>query len=185
MADDISGIGFERVTSRKAKRNKRTINILGDSVVKSIQAHKMQYDMASTDKVYVKCFSGAVTSDFTHHAKPSQKYSPNMFICHLGSNDLKTAKTPEMIAKEIIKFGLELKTSDNEVLISGITYRDDRLNEKGMKVNSLVKSLCSENSLGYIDNGIIQKKHLNGSGIHLNMDGTAALAINFLDAIDA
>ena len=49
----------------------------------------------------------------------------------------------------------------------------------------MLKSLCNDYSLGFIDNGNIRRNHLNSSGLHLNMQGTAALANNFLDYIDA
>ena len=40
-------------------------------------------------------------------------------------------------------------------------------------MNSYLKTLCSQNIIGYIDNNLITAKHLNGSGIHMNYQGTA------------
>ena len=89
------------------------------------------------------------------------------------------------LGQEIIKLGLELKTEENEVIISSIVGRKDNFNEKGRKVNNLLKSKCTENDLGYIENTNIKvHKHLNGSGLHLNYYGTVALANNFLDVIN-
>ena len=108
-----------------------------------------------------------------------------MYICHFGTNNLRSPKSADQIAREIVNIGLEIKTDQNEVVISSITHRNDKLNAKGSDVNKLLKSLCNDYSLGFIDNGNIRRNHLNSSGLHLNMQGTAALANNFLDYIDA
>ena len=149
-----------------------------------MQAHRLQYDMSKSDKVYLKCFPGAVTQDFYDYAKPSQRFNPNMFICHFGTNSLRTNKTAEQIAKDVIDVARELKTEHNCVSVSSITHRNDKLNRKAIQVNSIIKSLCSDNHLGFINNDNITGNHLNNSGLHLNESGTAALARNFLRHIN-
>ena len=52
-------------------------------------------------------------------------------------------------------------------MVSSIIVRKDRLNEKGIKVNSYLKSLCSENNIGYVDTDIITNKHRNGSDVEI------------------
>ena len=145
----------------------------------------MQRDMAATDKVYLKYFPGAVTEDFYDYARPSKRFKNQMYICHFGTNCLKSPKSPEDIAKEIVNVALDLKTSENEVVVSSITFRADKLNSKALKVNSFLKPLCDTNSLGYIDNANINKHNVNGSGIHLTEQGTVKLALNFLRHINA
>ena len=49
-------------------------------------------------------------------------------------------------------------------------------NEKGRKVNNLLKSKCTENDLGYIEN--------TNTKVHKHLNGTVALANNFLDVIN-
>ena len=69
-------------------------------------------------------------------------------------------------------------------MVSGIVGRNDEHHKKGMDVNTILKTKCIENSLNFIDNSNISiNKHLNGSGLHLNFNGTVRLANNFLDAI--
>ena len=83
-----------------------------------------------------------------------------------------------------MKLGLELKHSNNDVMISGITPRADKLNDKGKKVNTFLKSECDKFNFLFINNDNIEaKKHLNGSGLHLNYKGTVTLAQNFLGHI--
>ena len=62
-----------------------------------------------------------------------------------------------------------MKTDINDVMISGVTPRGDRLNAKAMEVNKNVHAECERYNLYFIDNtNIIADKHLNGSGLHLN-----------------
>ena len=175
---------FEPVRNSR-KHNKRNITILTDSTAKSIEAHRMQHDISPSDKVYLKSFPGAVAEDFHHYAKPSMKWNPNKWILHFGTNSLRSNKTPDTIAKEILDVALKLKTDQNCVTISGITYRSDKWNTKGLKVNSILKSLCDENAFGYIDNSNITARHLNNSGLHLAFSGTSLLAQNFIRHINA
>lgn len=182
---EVNDNQFHEVKPRKRNSNKRQITVLGDSLVKNIQPHKVKKCMKPTDKIYVKSFPGASTMDMKDHSKPSQRYQPDLFILHTGSNDLRSTKSPEEISDEIINLAMELKTDENEVVVSGIICRDDDLNGKGLKVNDFLKIKSSRYALGFINNTNIRiEKHLNGSGLHLNNLGTAALANNFLKIIN-
>ena len=98
---------------------------------------------------------------------------------------MNSAKTPTKISDEIVHLALDLKTDENDVVISDIIARNDKLNEKGKKVNHLLKIKCNRYDIGFMDNtNILAHKHLNGSGIHLNFNGTITLADNFLKVIN-
>ena len=158
----IQTMNFMDVTRRK--RNHRKIGIIGDSLLTSIESHKMNKCLKSTKRVYVKYFTGSTIADIYDYAKPSQRHGNDIYILYTGSNDLRLKKTTDVIAEEIIKLGLELKTEENKVIISSIVGRKDDFNEKGWKVNHLLKSKCTENDLGYIENTNIKvHKHLNGA----------------------
>ena len=164
------------------KKN-RTTTIVGDSMIKEIKAHKMKIDLDPDDRIYIKSFPGATVQCMRDYVKPTLRHNPDLIIVHVGTNDLKSEQTSEEIAVNVLNLVKEIKTTTNEVMISSITTRKDKLNAKGKKVNVQLKSLCSKNSIGYIDNNLITDKHLNGSGIHLNYNGTALLANNFIKSI--
>ena len=170
--------------SKQSKKTKRQITILGTSIVKNIQAHKMKPCMKANERIYIKSFSGATVRDLVDYSVPSRRYSPDLYILHRGGNDLPTIKSAEEIADELINLATDLKTNENDVIVSSITKRNDRYNEKGMDVNHFLQLKCNELSLGYIDNSNIGINHLNNSGLHLNYFGTKALANNFLKAIN-
>ena len=173
---------FEDVRIKK-KKWKREIVILGDSITKNIEKHKMKKEMKSNENIFIKSFPGAVISDMYDYSRPSKKHSPDLFILHVGTNELRSSKTAEEISNELLKLASDLKTEQNEVLVSSIVNRDDKWNEKGIKVNAFLNTKKSELGLGFIDHSNISNNHLNGSGLHLNYHGTVALARNFLRAI--
>ena len=176
---------YIEVKAKKTTTNKRQITLLGDSIIKNIQPHKMKRCMKSNEKIYIKSFPGASTADMKDYARPSQRYNPDVFILHTGSNDLRSTKSPNEISDEIVKLALDIKTDKNEVIISSIVCRGDELNEKALKVNDFLKIKTDKYALGYMNNSnICVDTHLNGSGMHLNYSGTVTLANNFLKIIN-
>ena len=183
---DNVGDNFTVVSNKSTakKKNNRVINILGDSILKDLQTHKMKRRLAINEKLYVKCFPGATLDDMMDYARPTVRKNPDLIVLHAGTNELKTNKTAHNIASDIIKLGLELKSEENDVMISSIVCRNDALNDKGKNVNNILKSECECYNMLFIEHSnIFQKQHLNGSGLHLNYKGTVTLANNFLTHI--
>ena len=185
--NDVNNVTESRVNKdgNKVVSNKRTVNIIGDSILKDIKPYQLKHKVKKGDKLYVQSYRGARTSAMKHHANASMEFNPDIFILHCGTNDLKLQKSPEEIANNILEIGLQLQSNDNEVFISGIVYRRDELNEKATKVNDILKLKCPNYSLRFIDNSrVISNRHLNQSGLHLSKDGTQLLAENFLSVIN-
>ena len=87
--------------------------------------------------------------------------------------------------KAHFSFHPRLKKEENDVIISSILPRIDKLNEKGSQVNDLLKIKCSNCVLHYLDHTqTITTKHLNKSGLHLNYRGTVVLSNNLLNTIN-
>ena len=181
-------IDAESITEKKRQhqnKKKRTVTILGDSIVKGIEGYKMREALNNTTNVYVKSFSGANIDDMKSYIKPSTRRNPHAIIIHCGTNELRNDNTAEEIADNIVNLALSVKTETTEVIISGITPRKDKLNAKGMKVNEYLYKKLSERNMGFINNDNIDANiHLNKSGLHLNYIGTKRLADNFLDIIN-
>ena len=165
------------------KKKFRSTTIIGDSIIKDIKQYKLKIDLPVGDKIHVKSFSGATVNDMTHYIIPSKAYKPDLFIIHGGSNDLRSEKTPNEIAEEIINLATDTKTPDNEIMVSGLVYRNDFLNSKGQEVNNILMDKCAAENIYFINNSNISEFDLNGSGLHLNFRGTTRLANNFLDCI--
>ena len=110
------------------------------------------------------------------------KKSPNNIILHVGTNDLKTEKTPIEIAHSTIE--LAKSTGDRTTAVSSIITRGDGLKQKAKAVNSILGRLCSERNIGFINNDNINIVHLNGSKLHLQKKGRKLLLNNFATFID-
>ena len=111
------------------------------------------------------------------HIKPTQRnFQPNVYISHVGTNDLPTDMTPEEISEKIITFSKHLKSEDNEVVVSGIVPRGDYYKEKAEAVNKVLKDTCTKENIQFIcHNNINVKRHLNRSNLHVNDNGISAL----------
>ena len=95
-----------------------------------------------------------------------------------------TKQSPWTIAEDIIELAKAMESKDTEVLVSSIIQRRDKFNDKALEVNKALERECERMRLGFIDNSNIDpESHLNGSGLHLNMEGTIILANNFIRAM--
>ena len=174
-----------QVNKNTTSNKKRSVTILGDSMVKGIEGYKMKKALNNKINVYIKSFPGAIIEDMYSYAKPSLKHDPNVIIIHCGTNDLREEKPAEIIADEIVTLAHSLKTDSNEVVVSGIVPRRDKLDEKRKEVNNYLSIKLNERNFGFIDNTNINiTSNLNKIGLHLNYSGTKLLADNFLDIIN-
>ena len=164
--------------------NKRSIAILSDSMLKDVEAFKMREALGRNEKIYIKTFPGATVQDMEHYIKPSLKFKNDLLIIHTGTNSLRSTKGAEDIANEIMNLAKSIKNETNEIMISGIIPRRDRLNTKGSKVNDFLQTLCTINNIHFIKHSNISSTHhLNAGGLHLNIKGTYKVAENLLNAI--
>ena len=167
----------DKRTNTGKQQQQRTITILGDSIIKDIKSHKIKQQLGTGENIFVKSFPGAKTSCMHDYVKPSLKLKSDLFILHCGTNDLKSEKSPEIIAKEILNLAAKMKQPANEVMISSITSRRDKLNQNAVTVNKHLKVLCCNEYIEYIDNSNISSEtRLNNSDLHLNFKGTITVS---------
>ena len=153
-------------------------------MVRNVHGYKMANKLPRGTKTYVRSESGATTLDMWDYVNPSRRRNPDLFILHTGTNDLRSGKQPEDIANEIIELALDIRTGENEVAISELVIRNDKLNEKGKKVNECLKAKTSQHNLGFVEHHNITKEYLNNGGLHLTEDGDDLLSNNFVNFIN-
>ena len=160
---------------------KKSAFIVGDSMIKKIDGYLLTSSINHKYIVKVRPFVTAKTDDMYDHIKPTQRnFQPNVYISHVGTNDLPTDMTPEEISEKIITFSKHLKSEDNEVVVSGIVPRGDSYKEKVEAVNKVLKDTCTKENMHFICHSNINvKRHLNRSNLHLNDNGISALVRNF------
>ena len=100
--------------------------IFGHIMVKHINGWEISKRLQSDCKVYVKQFLGTRTQCMKDYMEPSLGGSPDHFILHVGTNDLNTEISPELIAKSIVYLATTLKGNSRDVSVSNILVRTDK-----------------------------------------------------------
>ena len=91
--------------------------------------------------IIVKSFPGAELDCIYHYAIPTVKSNPDRIIMHCGTSNLKMNESPEAIAEKTMEVAKSVKSTTNEVVISSIIPRRDKLADKGSKVNGIVSKI--------------------------------------------
>ena len=170
----------DTVDLTKEKENKKSVYIVGDSIIKGLKWWKMA---RGDTKVHMKCFPGATVEDMESYALPTVRKNPDEIIVHIGTNDLRNC-TPRQVADSIVNLTENISQNSNaRVTISGIVPRsdDDALNSKVTESNKILKTFAGNRSWSFIDNSRINSSLLSKSGLHLNEKGNAALAKNIMN----
>ena len=119
------------------------------------------------------------------YVKPTQKKQPAQIIIDVDTNDLPGNKNSGVIAKEIVEFANSIKTRENNVVVSSIVSRKDRLFNKAKVGSENLKDKCKEHILQLIQHHNINPfRHTNAKGLHLNHYGDKKLTRNFTSFIE-
>ena len=153
-------------------------------MIKNIKPYKMKQCIETNDKLHIKSFPGASVGCLVDYVKHSLKFNPDTFLLHCETNDLRSDKISEEIETIIINLAEDIKSNENNVIISSIITSSDALSTKSMEVNHFLKGKCSDNCLIFCDNSNISEDDLNASGLHLKNNGTISLANNFLNCLN-
>ena len=155
--------------------------ILYDSLVKDIKGWELSDE---SSKVVTKHFSGANTTYVKSYLLPTKSRNPENIVLHCGTNDLKKENSANKISNDIIEVDLLYKSDNNNVLVSCVIPRSDKLNAKAIEVNRHLKNECRKRNICFISNSNINPKYdCNKSGLHLNWKGKNKLVENFLFAL--
>ena len=74
----------------------------------------------------VRPFLSAKAIDMVDYIKPTQRdFNPDVYLLHVGTNDLSSNKSPEQISLDILNLANSLKLDNNTVIVSSIVPRDD------------------------------------------------------------
>ena len=137
--------------------------ILGNSKIKKIKGWKISKKLQNGN-VYLRHFSGAKVRCMKDYLKPPLRENPDHFVLHVGTNDLDSDGSPDLIAKSIVDVASSLKT---DVTISNIITRNDRFIAKANEVKKCLTKLCFERNLLVDHSKTLKSQHLNRSKLHL------------------
>ena len=167
-------------------KTRKTAFIIGDSMVKKIDGYLLTSSINHRYIVKVRPFLSAKTIDMVDYIKPTQRdFNPDVYLLHVGTNDLSSNKSPEQISLDILNLANSLKLDNNTVIVSSIVPRDDENKKKVDEVNTILEKLCKANNVGIISHrNINPKRHLNRSRLHWNNAGVSLFVRNFRDFLN-
>ena len=106
------------------------------------------------------------------------KKNPSHFIFYVGTNDL-SCNSPDKIVDSINSLAEIVSSKGVGCSVSNLTVQTDRLSEKAIEVNRLLKDSLG-GKIDIIDNFNLNESHLNGYRLDLNRKGSAALERNMI-----
>ena len=112
-------------------KTRKTAFIIGDSMVKKIDGYLLTSSINHRYIVKVRPFLSAKTIDMVDYIKPTQRdFNPDVYLLHVGTNDLSSNKSPEQISLDILNLANSLKLDNSTVIVSSIVPRDDENKKK-------------------------------------------------------
>ena len=160
---------------------KKAVYIVGDSMIKEVKGYELAKSIKLKKTVKVRSHPSAQIRCLNDHVKPIiRNGDADHVILHIGTNDLRSEKTPVQICHEIINLATTIRNENIKVSISGLVQRNDDLNEKVLLVNEGLSGICEKIGMKLINNRNIRPDvHLNASKLHLNKKGNSILISNF------
>ena len=166
------------MTLKRHKIKEAQTLIVGDSIVSNIEGWRLNKRMKPS--AAVKSILGATTKGMKHHVKGClDDNSPNSIILLVETNNLKNKESVKDIANDIMDVAISIRNEKTNVFVYGLTVRNDRLNDEGKNVNSLLKRKCDKEKICFVDNTNVNVGMLNNSGLHLNERETTCLLNDF------
>ena len=98
--------------------------ILGDIMIKNIKEWGILKKLQNAN-VYFRHFSGAMVRCMKDYLKPSLRENTAHFVLYVGTNDLDSDRSPDLIAKSIVDVASSFKADKHDVTISNIITRND------------------------------------------------------------
>ena len=128
-------------------------------MVKKIDGYLLTSSINHRYIVKVRPFLSTKTIDMVDYIKPTQRdFNPDVYLLHVGTNDLSSNKSPEQISLDILNLANSLKLDNNTVKANNIGILSHR--------------------------NINPKRHLNRSRLHLNDAGVSLFVRNFRDFLN-
>ena len=162
----------------KNSKSKPNILLIGDSMIKDINPHKL-----SKSSVRKLTYPGKRAEEIVDQIESAHVHSPpTEVIIHAGTNNLITDSSRECFDNiQLLISNIKKRFNGTRIGISSlITRKDIGVTAKVKETNELLKDLCLKDGYTYIENGNIDVTCLNGSKLHLNSKGSALLAVHFI-----
>ena len=105
-------------------------------------------------------------------------FTPEIFVAHVGTNDLPLNKSPKEISDDIVTLARSIKTENTKNIVSSTVRPADNFRKIVGIVNAHIEGICVEKDIAIItDSNINPKRELNKSRLYLNDSGISVFVI--------
>ena len=112
-------------------KTRKTVFIIGDSMVKNFDGCLLTSSINRKYIVKVRPFLSAKTIDMVDYIKPTQRdFNPDVYLIHVGTNDLSSNKSPAQISLNILNLANSLKLDNTTIIASSIVPSYDENKNK-------------------------------------------------------
>ena len=112
------------------------------------------------------------------YTKPTKRdFNQDLYILHVGTNDLSLDVMQEVISSCIIDTAKSLMTEKNKLIISNSVSRRGQYIQKGKILSKVIHKACHEENLPVINHNNINP-HLNQSKLHYDNYGNSVFVKN-------
>ena len=112
------------------------------------------------------------------YTKPTKRdFNQDLYILHVGTNELSLDAMPEVISSCIIDTAKSLMTEKNKLIISNSVSRRGQYIQKGKILSKVIHKACHEENLPVINRNNINP-HLNQSKLHYDNYGNSVFVKN-------
>ena len=106
---------------KKTTKSRDVTVILGDSIIKDMKGQELTND---SNKVIVKSFHGATSSQMKWHVKPTTEQNPKNIILYCGTNDVNDDSDPKNVVEEIFKQAKSISKDCKVTVVSLVLFLD-------------------------------------------------------------
>ena len=161
-------------------KNKQKVFNLRDSIAKHIKGWEITKKLGNKQKVYVRQFSGSKVSCTKDYVKPSIRENNPGHIFHVGTNNVPSKKTPQVIAQSIVDLVKSVANHYLQVTVSSTVPRNHQWSKKVYEVKKVLLNLCKDVNIPFISHSAIDARRNLNSKMHLNVRGSRKLQENFV-----
>ena len=155
----------------KINTRKKSIYIVGGSLVKKLNGFELSKSIKGKCSVRVRFNLSTKTSCINDHVK---------LVIRNQEADLSSDITPVQIFNDIVNLAALIKDKSIKVKIFELVERNDALNKKVVLVNEYLSKICKTIGLPIIKHHNINPEfHLNQSKLHLNKKYNTIFVSNF------
>ena len=167
------------------KFNKKSVVLMGDSMVKYMHQHLPGLEVHFVPGAQVRELMPLIVNDtFSAH--------PRVVILHAGTNNMGDNASVSSCVDEFRRMCSLIGDfyPEAEIAISGVIYQklgtyvksEEKLKKINTNIDSLnenLQSLCSVTGMKFIDNSSISSKFICTDGVHLTLEGNQLLSQHF------